>query len=37
VLVGSVGVRFPITDGLEQMRRYEPSLQNMLNVIKTFA
>ena len=37
VLMGSVGVRFPITDGLDLVWGYTPSLDNMRAVMNVFA
>ncbi len=37
VLMGSVGVDFPITDALDAVWGYEPSLENMRQVMRTFA
>jgi 2-hydroxy-6-oxo-octa-2,4-dienoate hydrolase len=37
VLMGSVGVSFPITDGLDQVWGYEPSLENMRALLDVFA
>lgn len=37
VLMGSVGVRFPITSGLEAAWGYEPSLQAMRRLLDVFA
>ncbi len=37
VLMGSVGVSFPITDGLDKVWGYEPSIQNMRELLDIFA
>ncbi|WP_454916571.1 alpha/beta fold hydrolase [Xanthobacter sediminis] len=37
VLMGSVGVPFPITDGLDAVWGYEPSLENMKKLLDIFA
>ena len=37
VLMGSMGVHFPITEGLERVWGYEPSPENMRRVLDTFA
>lgn len=37
VLMGSVGVSFPITDGLDRVWGYEPSLENMKALLDLFA
>lgn len=37
VLMGSVGVSFPITPGLDAVWGYEPSLDNMRNLLNIFA
>lgn len=37
VLMGSVGVSFPITDGLDRVWGYEPSFQTMRSLMDTFA
>ena len=37
VLMGSVGVSFPITDGLDRVWGYEPSCQTMRSLMDTFA
>jgi 2-hydroxymuconate-semialdehyde hydrolase len=37
VLMGSVGVPFPITDGLDAVWGYQPSLDNMKNLLDIFA
>lgn len=37
VLMGSMGVSFPITEGLDQVWGYEPSLENMRRLIELFA
>ena len=37
VLMGSMGVDFPITDGLERVWGYEPSFENMRRVLDVFA
>ncbi|MGH3661480.1 MAG: alpha/beta fold hydrolase [Micromonosporaceae bacterium] len=37
VLMGSVGISFPITSALDQIWGYQPSLQNMEAVIRLFA
>ena len=37
VLMGSVGVPFAITDGLDRVWGYEPSLQNMKSLLDIFA
>ena len=37
ILMGSVGVKYPITEGLEQVWGYEPSLESMRNLIKLFS
>jgi 2-hydroxymuconate-semialdehyde hydrolase len=37
VLMGSVGVPFPITEGLDAVWGYEPSLQNMRRIMDWFA
>ncbi|MGB0747550.1 MAG: alpha/beta fold hydrolase [Magnetospiraceae bacterium] len=37
VLMGSVGVPFPITDGLDAVWGYEPSLENMRTLLDIFA
>jgi pimeloyl-ACP methyl ester carboxylesterase len=37
VLMGSMGVNFPITEGLERVWGYEPSLENMRKVLDVFA
>jgi pimeloyl-ACP methyl ester carboxylesterase len=37
VLMGSMGVPFPITDGLERVWGYQPSFQNMRQVLDVFA
>ncbi|GIJ51974.1 2,6-dioxo-6-phenylhexa-3-enoate hydrolase [Virgisporangium aliadipatigenens] len=36
VLMGSVGVRFPITDGLEAVWGFEPSLESMRGLLDVF-
>ncbi len=37
VLMGSMGVEFPITEGLERVWGYEPSFENMRKVLDVFA
>jgi 2-hydroxy-6-oxo-octa-2,4-dienoate hydrolase len=37
VLMGSMGVDFPITEGLERVWGYEPSFDNMRGVLDVFA
>jgi pimeloyl-ACP methyl ester carboxylesterase len=37
VLMGSMGVSFPITEGLERVWGYEPSFENMRQVLDVFA
>lgn len=37
VLMGSVGVSFPITEGLDRVWGYEPSLANMKSLLDLFA
>ncbi len=37
ILMGSVGVKYPITNGLEKVWGYEPSLQSMRELIKLFS
>jgi len=37
VLMGAMGVEFPITDGLDQAWGYTPSLENMKSLLDTFA
>ena len=37
VLMGSVGVSFPITEGLDRVWGYEPSFQTMRSLMDTFA
>lgn len=37
VLMGSVGVSFPITDGLDAVWGYEPSIENMRHILDLFA
>ena len=37
VLMGSMGVPFPITEGLERVWGYEPSFENMRKVLDVFA
>lgn len=37
VLMGSVGVRFPITDALDRVWGYEPSIENMRALLELFA
>ena len=37
VLMGSMGVSFPITEGLERVWGYEPSFENMRGVLDVFA
>ncbi|WP_163650726.1 alpha/beta hydrolase [Modicisalibacter sp. 'Wilcox'] len=37
VLMGSVGVSFPITKGLDEVWGYEPSLENMRRLMDVFA
>ncbi|HEU5144209.1 MAG TPA: alpha/beta hydrolase [Dermatophilaceae bacterium] len=37
VLMGSVGVPFPITDGLDRVWGYEPSVENMRALLEIFA
>jgi pimeloyl-ACP methyl ester carboxylesterase len=37
VLMGSVGVPFQLTDGLNSVWGYEPSKENMWNLLRTFA
>jgi pimeloyl-ACP methyl ester carboxylesterase len=37
VLMGSMGVPFPITNGLERVWGYEPSFENMRRVLDVFA
>jgi pimeloyl-ACP methyl ester carboxylesterase len=37
VLMGSMGVDFPITEGLERVWGYEPSFENMRRVLDVFA
>lgn len=36
VLMGAMGVDFPITKGLDEVWGYEPSVENMQNIIKMF-
>jgi pimeloyl-ACP methyl ester carboxylesterase len=37
ILMGACGVSFPITEGLDAVWGYEPSLENMKRIMKTFA
>ncbi len=37
VLMGSVGVSFPITEGLDQVWGYQPSIENMRRLLDLFA
>ena len=37
VLMGSVGIRFPITEGLDEVWGYKPSLENMRRLMSVFA
>lgn len=37
VLMGSVGIDFPITEGLDRVWGYEPSIENMRSVLDVFA
>ena len=37
VLMGSMGIDFPITEGLERVWGYEPSFENMRGVLDVFA
>jgi 2-hydroxy-6-oxo-octa-2,4-dienoate hydrolase len=37
VLMGAVGVSFPITEGLDQVWGYEPSIENMRTILDYFA
>jgi 2-hydroxymuconate-semialdehyde hydrolase len=37
VLMGSMGVEFPITDGLDAVWGYEPSIENMRRILDLFA
>jgi len=37
VLMGSAGVRFPITEGLDDVWGYQPSLENMRRLMDVFA
>ncbi len=37
VLMGSMGVSFPITDGLDRVWGYEPSFENMRSILDLFA
>lgn len=37
VLMGSVGLRFPITEGLDQVWGYEPSVERMRQMLDIFA
>ena len=37
VLMGSMGVHFPITEGLDRVWGYEPSFENMRRVLDVFA
>ncbi len=37
VLMGAVGVDFPITDGLDQVWGYQPSIENMRQMLDLFA
>ncbi len=37
VLMGSVGVSFPITEGLDRVWGYEPSIENMRSILDLFA
>lgn len=37
VLMGSMGLSFPITEGLDEVWGYEPSLENMRRLIELFA
>lgn len=37
VLMGSVGVSFPITDGLDRVWGYTPSIENMRGLLDVFA
>ena len=37
VLMGSMGISFPITEGLERVWGYEPSFENMRKVLDVFA
>ena len=37
VLMGSAGLDFKVTEGLERVWGYQPSLENMRNLMKTFA
>lgn len=37
VLMGSVGVEFPLTPGLDRVWGYEPSFENMAELIRLFA
>ena len=37
VLMGSVGISFPITDGLDKVWGYQPSIENMRAILDLFA
>ncbi|ADG06999.1 alpha/beta fold hydrolase [Kyrpidia tusciae] len=37
ILMGSAGIRFQLTEGLDKVWGYEPSLENMRNLIRIFA
>ncbi len=37
VLMGSVGISFPLTDGLDAVWGYEPSIENMRGILDYFA
>jgi 2-hydroxy-6-oxo-octa-2,4-dienoate hydrolase len=37
VLMGSVGISFPITEGLDQVWGYQPSIENMRRILDYFA
>ncbi|WP_432559395.1 alpha/beta fold hydrolase [Granulicoccus sp. GXG6511] len=37
ILMGSAGISFPLTDGLDKVWGYEPSLENMEDLMKVFA
>lgn len=37
VLMGSAGISFPITEGLDQVWGYEPSIESMRNLLEVFS
>ena len=37
ILMGSVGMKYPISEGLDQVWGYEPSIDSMRNLIKLFS